>query len=301
MISEPPCRLAILYDPEESLSPSTPQAIENFLQAAARLNIDCEIINSEQIHKLNNFDALFIRETTDPNNHTMHISLLAESIGLFVMDSSKDIMKCCNKILCGHLFKNNGINIPKTFVYSKKNILDVEENLSYPIVLKLSNSCFSKGVFKAIDRNQLMKLSNRMFEEAQLIICQEYIYTNFDWRIGVINGEPLFACKYFMSKKHWKIYKHNRNGKIIDGSSETLSLDNVPTTVINTAIKAANSIGKGLYGVDLKQIGDEVYVIEVNDNPSITEGIEDGFLNEELYNKIMLHFKKYVYSKIGVK
>ena len=46
-------------------------------------------------------------------------------------------------------------------------------------------------------------------------------------------------------------------------------------------------MGDGLYGVDLKMVGDKAYVIEVNDNPNIDEGIEDGFLKEELYLKIM--------------
>jgi glutathione synthase/RimK-type ligase-like ATP-grasp enzyme len=57
--------------------------------------------------------------------------------------------------------------------------------------------------------------------------------------------------------------------------------------VISTALKAANLIGDGLYGVDLKQIGSKVYVIEVNDNPNIDAGVEDAVLKEDLYRRIM--------------
>jgi len=38
---------------------------------------------------------------------------------------------------------------------------------------------------------------------------------------------------------------------------------------------AGAAIGNGLYGVDLKQVGDEYFVIEVNDNPTIAAGEED--------------------------
>src|SRR5690606_39811559 len=64
----------------------------------------------------------------------------------------------------------------------------------------------------------------------------------------------------------------------------------VPKAVINTAIKAASMIGKGLYGVDLKQLKDRVVVIEVNDNPSIDAGVEDEFIGDELYHMILQEF-----------
>ena len=40
--------------------------------------------------------------------------------------------------------------------------------------------------------------------------------------------------------------------------------------------KAARCIGDGLYGVDLKETKDGVFVIEVNDNPNLDHGWEDS-------------------------
>ncbi|HVT35091.1 MAG TPA: RimK family alpha-L-glutamate ligase, partial [Nevskiaceae bacterium] len=51
-------------------------------------------------------------------------------------------------------------------------------------------------------------------------------------------------------------------------------------------------VGSGLYGVDLKQIGKQVRVIEVNDNPNIDYGVEDLFLKDQLYRRIMEYFIK---------
>jgi glutathione synthase/RimK-type ligase-like ATP-grasp enzyme len=56
------------------------------------------------------------------------------------------------------------------------------------------------------------------------------------------------------------------------------------------ALRAARLFGRGLYGVDLKQVGKKIYVIEVNDNPSIEAGCEDAVLRDELYRRIMWGF-----------
>jgi glutathione synthase/RimK-type ligase-like ATP-grasp enzyme len=56
------------------------------------------------------------------------------------------------------------------------------------------------------------------------------------------------------------------------------------------AVRAANLIGDGLYGVDLKQIGRRVCVIEVNDNPTIESGEEDVVVGDELYRRLMRLF-----------
>jgi glutathione synthase/RimK-type ligase-like ATP-grasp enzyme len=57
--------------------------------------------------------------------------------------------------------------------------------------------------------------------------------------------------------------------------------------VVRTAVKAADLIGDGLYGVDLKQVGRQCFVIEVNDNPSIDAGYEDQLLKDSLYDRVM--------------
>jgi glutathione synthase/RimK-type ligase-like ATP-grasp enzyme len=60
--------------------------------------------------------------------------------------------------------------------------------------------------------------------------------------------------------------------------------------VVKLALKATQPIGDGLYGVDLKQVADKPVVIEVNDNPSIDAGVEDAYLGDDLYRRIMQEF-----------
>ena len=64
---------------------------------------------------------------------------------------------------------------------------------------------------------------------------------------------------------------------------------------------ATSQIGDGLYGVDLKQVGDRVVIIEVNDNPNIDWGIEDAYLGEDLYRRVMGEFLRRLERKrLGV-
>ena len=130
-----------------------------------------------------------------------------------------------------------------------------------------------------------------MLNESALALVQEYIYTDFDWRVGVLNGRAIYACKYFMARDHWQIYNHassRKSGK--SGAFETIPTFEAPKAVLEAALRASAIIGKGLYGVDIKQKGHHIYVIEVNDNPSMDHQVEDAYLGDELYMMVMQEF-----------
>ena len=76
-----------------------------------------------------------------------------------------------------------------------------------------------------------------------------------------------------------------------------MSIGEAPYDVVKTALKAANLIGDGLYGVDVKQVGQKYYIIEVNDNPNIDAGYEDAILKDALYREIMGVFLKRIETR----
>jgi Glutathione synthase/Ribosomal protein S6 modification enzyme (glutaminyl transferase) len=124
-------------------------------------------------------------------------------------------------------------------------------------------------------------------------VAQEYVPTNFDWRVGICDRRALYVCRYHMARRHWQVIKRDDSGSTSsEGAVETLSVGEAPDDVVKMALKAANLIGDGLYGVDLKQVGQKCYVIEVNDNPNIDSGIEDIVLKDALYREIMGIFLK---------
>ncbi|MGE5637918.1 MAG: hypothetical protein ACM3WQ_04345, partial [Chloroflexota bacterium] len=61
---------------------------------------------------------------------------------------------------------------------------------------------------------------------------------------------------------------------------------NAPMRVRDVALRACRVVGKGLYGVDIKEINGEFLVVEINDNPSIYAGYED-LRDKDLYDKII--------------
>jgi glutathione synthase/RimK-type ligase-like ATP-grasp enzyme/ribosomal protein S18 acetylase RimI-like enzyme len=280
--------LAILVNPKEQNPPSCPEALQNFKKAAEKEGFYTEFITKEDFSQLSEYDALFIRETTSVNNHTYQFSRTAYAEGLVVLDDPWSILRCSNKIFQNERLKQNKIKTPATLVLSKFNYRKSQNvNLNFPVVLKQPDSAFSLGVEKVDNQEQLDESLKKLFEMSDLIIAQEFMPSEFDWRIGVLDQTPLFACKYFMAKNHWQIYNWKSESKYKGGDSETVAIENVPDVVVKTALKAAALIGDGLYGVDLKMINGEVYVIEINDNPNIDADVEDLVIKDELYSKIV--------------
>jgi glutathione synthase/RimK-type ligase-like ATP-grasp enzyme len=67
--------------------------------------------------------------------------------------------------------------------------------------------------------------------------------------------------------------------------------EDAPQKLKEVALKACSVIGKGLYGVDLKEVNGQYVVVEVNDNPSIYAGYEDSS-SKDIYRKIINYLAK---------
>ncbi|RJP19027.1 MAG: RimK family alpha-L-glutamate ligase [Candidatus Omnitrophota bacterium] len=284
--------MAILYNPQDENPPSNEKALQKFMKAARRLEMGVELIKKEDFGRLPQFDALFIRETTNVNHHTYRFSRRAAAEGLVVVDDPNSIEKCTNKVFLAELMERYHIPGPKTLIVHRDNINQILQRIGLPCIVKKPDSYFSQGVYKAENEADLNEYVEKLLDKSDLIIAQEFLPTPFDWRVGIFDRYPLYVCKYHMAKEHWQIMKHESNGDTEYGHVDTLRVEAAPEAVVKTALKAANAIGDGLYGVDLKQVGRKVFVIEINDNPSIDAGFEDAMLKDELYMKIMTVFLK---------
>jgi glutathione synthase/RimK-type ligase-like ATP-grasp enzyme len=282
--------LAILYNPADVFTPSNAKALQKFIRIGKQCGLDIDLIKKADYSRLAEYDALFIRETTRIEHHTYRFAKKAESEGMVVIDDPDSILKCCNKVYLAELLTVHKVPTPRTIVVQKGNLKALDGMLDYPMVLKIPNGSFSRGVHKAERPEQLKTLAERLFKESDLILAQEFLYTRFDWRIGILNRRPIYACQYFMSKQHWQVVKHSPTGKFEEGGCRTLPIAEVPPAAVETALAAANLIGDGLYGVDLKETERGIYVIEVNDNPSLDAGVEDLVLGDELYRLILQDF-----------
>jgi len=283
--------MAILVAPGEAEPPSDEKALQRFIRAAERTGLRPELIEKDDFRRLGEFDALFLRETTSVNHHTYRFARKAVAEGMVVVDDPESILKCTNKVFLAELLERNRVSIPKTLIVHRGNKDIVSRELGLPCILKQPDSSFSRGVVKVDQEEALRETVGALLERSEMVIAQEFLATPFDWRVGVFDRQPLYACKYYMARDHWQILKRDGDGgKRDEGKVETLPVEHLPEPVLRTALRAANLIGDGLYGVDLKQDGKNVFVIEVNDNPNIDAGVEDRVLKDEIYLRIMRVF-----------
>jgi glutathione synthase/RimK-type ligase-like ATP-grasp enzyme len=282
--------LAILHNPEDTMPPSDEKALSSFIKAGKTLGVDVELIDRGDYARVAEYDALFIRETTRINHYTYRFSKKAESEGMVVIDDPQSILRCTNKVYLAELLRAHRVPTPNTVILGKRDLQAAEEAIGYPMVLKVPDGSFSQGVYKAENPEQMHEYTEHLFKTSELILAQEFLYTEFDWRIGILNRVPLYASQYFMSRKHWQIVRYGDGGKVVMGGWKTWTVESVPEEVVAVALKAADPIGNGLYGVDIKQTANGVYVIEVNDNPSIESRVEDKILKDDLYLCIMKEF-----------
>lgn len=282
--------VAMLVDPDDPQPPSNEAALAGFVAAGRELGLEVERITKRDLGRLAEFDALFIRETTRLNHHTYAFSRRAEQEGLVVIDDPTSILRCTNKVYLAELLTRHAVAAPKAAIFGEHEIERLPELLGFPMVLKAPEGAFSKGVFKADDIGELREIAARLLDDSELALAQEFMPTEFDWRVGVLNGGALYVCQYMMAGGHWQVVDYNGAEGVSEGDSRTLDVADAPSEVIETALAAAGLIGDGLYGVDIKQTAAGLHVIEINDNPSIDAGIEDAVAGSALYRKIMTEF-----------
>jgi glutathione synthase/RimK-type ligase-like ATP-grasp enzyme len=255
-------------------------ALFRFREAAIELGHDLDFIFKDDIKYIFNYDAIFIRALTDPLNNSYIVARLAELNQIKVIDKSKDIRICSDKVnMYLHLKKHN-IPFPETVFLSsdevtEENAKDILEQLGAPVVLKAPNSSFSAYVDRVYKIEDFIKIAKRFLRRSDVIIAQQYLPSKFDYRVIILGGKIISVVKYVMNGNAWRIIDKDENGKIVQCNVEAVEISDINDKLIEVSLRAAASIGDGLYGIDIKEIDGDFYVIEVNDNPNIDHGLED--------------------------
>ncbi|ESR26160.1 RimK family protein [Lutibaculum baratangense] len=287
----PKYTLAVLHDPKDKLPPSSTGTLKHFARIAERHDIEVEPILAKQFHQLAEHDALLIRETTSIDNHTYRFARRAVQEQMPVIDDPISMIRCTNKVYLTELLTSNRLPVPPTVILASiEDLGTAEDRLGFPMVVKIPDGSFSLGVHKVDDAGALKALVTKLFKETDLLIAQKFMPTEFDWRVGVLGGEPLFICQYLMAKKHWQIVKHHADGSATEGGFRAFSFENAPQDVLDIGVRSARLIGDGLYGVDIKQNADGVFVIEVNDNPNMEHGVEDAVEKDRVWSRLAKWF-----------
>jgi glutathione synthase/RimK-type ligase-like ATP-grasp enzyme len=241
---------------------------------------------------------LFIRDTTFVDHYTYRFSRRALAERLVVIDDPDSILKCNNKVYLAELLAQRNIQTPKTLLVHRDNIDQIIPQLGLPCVLKQPDSSFSRGVAKVESEAALLAKVTELMAKSVLIIAQEWLPTEFDWRVGILDRKVLFVARYRFPVGHWQVIKRDeQQRKLSEGPTEAVPVEEAPREMVEIALKSANLIGDGFYGVDIKQADNRFYVIEINDNPNVDAGNEDAVLKDALYQEVMGVFLKRIEAR----
>ena len=284
-------RLGIFVDRKTLSNAEQLHALIRCRDTAESLGHAAEFLFPADIRKVPRMDALFIRARTDPLNVTYVAARIAQSHGIPVIDDPDSIRICSDKVnMYAHL-QRSGVRIPATLFFSKREInpgrvREIFAELGAPLILKEPSTSFSLRVEKVADPAAFLRVARRFIRMSDWIVAQQFIESRFDWRVGVLDGELLYVCKYTIPETGFKI-QDQVNGHTVYCDVKSIPAQEAPAQVIELGIDAARAIGDGLYGVDLKTSNGDCCVIEVNDNPSL-EGGEDQCY-PAVYERIITH------------
>lgn len=270
-----PFRLGVLLTEDVPFAASSLRSIEDFASSAALHGLQVRRLGATQLDELEELDGLLIRDLAIPVNHTYHFARRAADLGIPVLDDPASIVCCSDKVFVHERLVRHGVATPRTLVMTPGVSMDeAAARLGLPLVFKIPTGSFCVGIHKASSRAEGERLLADMRRRHPVIIAQEYLPTEFDWRITMLNGAALFACKYYMAQGHWQVIKYADSELPEVGEVVTVRLGDLPPALLDCATRAAAAFGKGFYGVDIKEHGGAYRVIEVNCNPDMDSGSE---------------------------
>lgn len=285
-------RIACFVEKYNFTDPREEGALQNFRKAAEDSGNHFSFLFRENINDIPNYDAVFIRATTDPLFTSYIVSKTAHEYGLRVIDDPESIKICANKVHQYELFEKYDVPRIQTMFLSKddlhhKKIEEIFYTLGKPVVIKAPYTSFSRYVEKAACETSFREVAKRFFKKSDVLAIQRFTPTSFDWRVGVLGNEVLYVCKYMIPKGKWK-HGAKLRGKptVVWGRTVAVQEKEIPARLREVALRACSVIGKGLYGVDLKEVNGDYVVVEVNDNPSIYAGYEDQ-MAPDIYKRII--------------
>ncbi|UBO74323.1 RimK family protein [Aeromonas rivuli] len=290
--STPRYQLAILADPGDGRASSDELALARFIRAAAVQGIHAEILAPNAIERLPEFDSLWLRSETAVGHYTFEFARRAEQLKMPVIDSSRAILACSNKLYLYELMVRSGVAMPPTMVVTRRGRHQVEElvqRLGLPLMVKIPDGAQGRDLAMASDEPQLARLLEEGLSRSALLLVQSRIPAEFDWRIGFLDGSPLFACRRYRPEPGNRIRR--RKHPLDMSRIEAIAMNEVPERVLQMARRAVHQLGNGLFGVDLRQQGQGCVLLEIIDNPWIRGDIEDKEA-PDLYDRLALAFRE---------
>jgi len=253
------------------------------IEAARERGHEIDVINALQVHMkitssqptlvydgktLPRYDAVIPRIGASITHYGLAVLRQFEMQGVFPLNESVAIGRSRDKLRALQLLAREGIGLPVTaFAHGPRRAEDVIKDVGgTPCVIKLLEGTQGRGVILAETTASAKSIIEAFSAANTNILVQEYIKEadGTDIRALVVDGEVVASMKRTCSSGEFRANLH-RGGR-------ASSIELTPAFE-RAALRASQTLGLQVAGVDLVQGSDGPLVIDVNASPGL-EGVE---------------------------
>ena len=198
------------------------------------------------------FDTLWLRSETAVGHYTFEFARRAEQLKMPVIDSSRAILACSNKLYLYELMVRSGVPMPPTMVVTRRGATTWMNWCSsgLPLMVKVPDGAQGRDLAMASDELQLARLLDEGWPAPPAAGAEPdprrvRLAHRLSRRLAAVCLPP------FPPRAR---QPHSPPQAPLDMSRiEALPLNEVPERVLQTARRAVHQLGNGLFGVDLRQ------------------------------------------------
>jgi len=244
--------------------------------------------------KLEGFDAVIPRIGASVTFYGTAVLRQFEMMDVFSANRSLSITRSRDKLRSMQMLAAAGLGLPKTAFtnYSKEEKQIVQKMGGAPLIIKLLEGTQGLGVVLAETQKAAKSVIEAFHGLKARIIVQEFITEAkaSDIRAFVVDGEVVGAMKRTGKEGEFRSNLHR------GGSAEIIKLKRNEKAA---AVKAAETMGLKIAGVDMLQSDRGPLILEVNSSPGL-EGIEKA-TERDIAGKIIEFVENNYQNKRGRK
>ena len=245
-------------------------------------------VDDEKGFQVNSSDTIiFVRGTPTKDSYLDLISEF-ERLGYCCVNNRTTINICADKYRNYVRLKDYGLTQPKTVLIPNKDMIDFSlESLDtkFPIIMKTLRGSKGVGVLfieskRALDA--IVQLIYKTEEDSDLLI-QEYIKTDFDVRVIVLDGRIVATMQRDVVEGDFRS-NYSQGGKV-----KSYKLTSMEEKECLLAAKAVDGIFTAVDFIPARnRETNPPYILEVNSSPG-TDGIEEAN-NVNIAKEVLTHF-----------
>jgi ribosomal protein S6--L-glutamate ligase len=235
---------------------------------------------------LEGFDAVIPRIGASVTFYGTAVLRQFEMMGVYPLNESVAISRSRDKLRSLQLFSRKGIGLPVTgFAHRPDDVDDLIKMVGgTPLVIKLLEGTQGIGVVLAETQKAAESVIESFLELRANILAQEFIKEagGADIRCLVIGDRVVAAMKRQAKEGEFRSNLH-RGG--------TASLIRITPEERSTAVRAAQTMGLNMAGVDILRSNHGSVIMEINSSPGL-EGIE-GATGKDIAGMVIQFIEKH--------